>query len=105
MSFDDREREIQQQAVGAQLRARIAKALGGVDARLRARVSEALGGGAREICRWLNWQPHTFGHSSELIERHRQHGTLPDDVALDFVRWVAVGTMRNLAEAILGTRG
>jgi hypothetical protein len=31
-----------------------------IDARLQARVTKALGGDARELCRWLNWQPRAF---------------------------------------------
>jgi len=68
-------------------------------------VAKARSGDAKELCRWMNWQPRAFAHTSELTERHRQNGTLPDDAARDFAIWVAVGCMRNLAVEIIGEYG
>ena len=76
-----------------------------IDARLRARISKALGGNTKELVRLLNWEPHLFGHTAELIEWHRAHGALSDQAAQEFAIWVAVGEMRNLAEDIIRVEG
>jgi hypothetical protein len=74
-------------------------------AKVRERARQALRGNASELVRLLNFRAPTWGHSACLVEEHRSAGSLPDEWVDEWVIWLSVTAMREIAEALVAARG
>lgn len=68
------------------------------------RVTRALEGDTTELLRFLNFHSPRYDRS-ELIERHRAHGSLSDKAAEEWASWQSVAAMRDLARGIVAAKG